>query len=451
MEILLIIAVIGVAALYVSIEAGPDSPKLFEWYKEIDGAAALPNAYFVEEACVYWAGLVRILADAPGPYVIRGQYPNARFFSIETYHPDIPVDVLFDFQITPDAGSLNPFRGGNAYPPDGQNLFYTVQLVEVAGKNEIPDIKPGNFLYVTRQKGQRNDYYIFLYRVYWNRMGDDVEVPHGYTRRQWEKQGQKPLPEVITRESAGSSADPDLSLIRPEIAGTSRDAIIGRFRESRNYSELQRTQGEESSGCSWVAGNPKVGFGNSAVVYLLINLDDSHGEIAVCRFKVPTFPDTNRREIIDQNTQQTRYWSVCTHIPGTMTTIACLSDCDFVIDNDGYATIVFSAEDKRPANAKNWLPYGWDESNRRYGAIVFLRNLLPSADGFPESPYFYAEACRWLYPPESPEYLRCIYDQCAIARFTGAYHPEHYYCSTSEFEKHGSRWERGARKRTDDP
>jgi len=434
MELFLLFILIVCFVSYREIAEASDSPKLFEWYKEIDGADALPNAYYVEEACVYWAGLIRILPGSPGPYCIRGQYPKARFFSLGTYHNDIPVDVLYDFQIMPDKGSLNPFSSRNQYPADGKNLFYTVTLVEVSGIEDIPrNNKPSNVLYVTRQKGQNNDYYIFLYRVYWDRIDPAACIPDGCTRRQWEKQGQKPLPEVVMSGLRCETSRPGNSRIRPEFTDAEYSRMLARFRKSVEDAGSHIAACESSGDCRWGVGNPKIGFGNSAAVYLMAHLDDCHGEVAVVRFKAPTFPDTNRGDIIDPSVQQTRYWSVCTHIPGTMTTIACLSDCDFIID-DGYATLVLSTEDKRPDNAPNWLPYGWDEHNQCHGALVFLRNLLPSPALFPESPYFYSEVCGRFHSPLSSDYRACLEDTHALACFTGDYYPHIYYCSRREFE-----------------
>jgi len=442
MEIFVILVVGLIALSQLSFAAETDAPPLFEWYKEIDGADALPEAYYVEEACVYWAGLVRILPDAPGEPVIKGEYPKARFFSIAAYHHDIPVDVLYDFQITPDPGSVNPYRSGLRYPADNsERLFYSVRLIEISGTEEIPEQKPSNCLYVKRHQGENNDFYLFLYRVYWNVLDDDDLVPDGYTRREWEKRGHKSLPEVVLEQQ--DAGDQGVEQARIEISDEARSRIVERFEWSRRVSALPGTDQQEEN--RWVIGNPKVGFGNSAAVYLLAHLDETQGEIALCRFIAPSFPNTNRGESIDPMSQQVRYWSVCTHIPGTMTTIACVSDYNFVVDDNGYATVAVSTKEKRPVNAINWLPYGWDAAHERYGALVFLRNLLPSETLFPESPYFYAEACSWFHSPESPDYLNCMYDYRAIAHYTGTYYPEIRYCSKEEFERYGhSVWEAGA-------
>ena len=439
MEFFLVFVVMMVVYGHLAVAAEPDPPEFFRWYKEIDGADALPEAYYVETACVYWAGIIPILPASPGPFAITGEFPRARFFSIESYHHDVPVDGLTDFQIEPDKGSINPFKAGNRYPSDGKNLFYTLRLVEITDKSEIPENRPPNTLYVTRHKGERAYFYVFLYRVYWNPIGDGVDVPQGYTRREWEKRGQKPLVQVVIHERGECAGAVDTSSVEAEVSDTVRSRVLERFTASRKASASREANGEPAKETPWVIGNPKVGFGNSAIVYLLANFDDSHGEVAVCRFKAPTFPNTKNGEIIDPQAQQTRYWSACTHIPGTMTTIDCISDYNFIIDDDGYVTLVLSSEENRPANAKNWLPYGWDEVNQRYGALVFLRNLVPSEALFPESAFFYAEACRWCYSPESPEYLQCLYDDRTIENFTGDYYPTSYYCPKREFERHGPR------------
>ena len=393
MELLCILALLVFVACFFSAIPNPNPLKLFEWVREVDGADAHPDAYYVETASIYWVGMLRI-TDPPVPFCIKGSYPRARFFSLQAYHGQSPFDQIFDFQVDPDDGSINPFRNGNTYPCHGKNLSYTIRLVPVPERSAIPATKPANTLYVIKHPGKISDHYIFTYRVYADPLDNDVVVPDGYSRRAWERQGQQPLIQILPDTR-------DFQALRAPVVAhgdTTMPPYLKRFDESQAFSLAQKVADGEPPLDRWTIGDGTTAFANAAVVYQLNHFDDSHGEIAVCRFKVPTSPNTKKGAVIDPQTQQTRYWSVCTHIPGTMTTLNCISDHDFITDDDGYVTIVFSTEDKRPANAKNWLPYGWDEPNQRNGALVYIRNLLPSETTFPESPYFYSLACRHRFP-----------------------------------------------------
>lgn len=411
-----------------------DQPKVVPWHKTVDGAYNHPDGYYVEERCVYWGAGLRRPTHPSRSYVVRGEYPRARFFSFQSYHYEAPVDILCDFQIDPDEGSINPFREGQTYPADGTSVSYEIRLVEVASRDAIPVTGPANTLYVMAGP---ETLYILIYRVYWNEMSDHVPVPEGYTRTEWQRQGQKPVAQIIVRTAENADSQNHAPHILPEGVGSSmkkEPQSVARFLESQHRSRHQEPSAED---CFWTISSSHSMHANTAVIYLQAELDDSLGEIAVSRFKAPTFPNTDEGEGIDPHAQQTRYWSVCTHIPGTTTTIACISDYRFVVDDDGFVTVVFSAAENKPANAKNWLPYAWDEARKRYGAVVYYRHLLPSEETFPESPYFYSQACEWCYPPSAPEFLRCVGDSQAIAQFSSEYYPKTWYCSKGEFEKSG--------------
>src|SRR5512139_3932762 len=57
---------------------------------------------------------------------IKGTYPNVRYFSFVVYKDKTPTDIagaLYDAQIVPDPGSVNPF-----VKPGGSNGKYTVVI-----------------------------------------------------------------------------------------------------------------------------------------------------------------------------------------------------------------------------------------------------------------------------------------------------------------------------------
>jgi len=79
---------------------------------------------------------------------IKGDYPHARYFGIDTYSGPIPVDAISGFRIEPDPGATNPFRLGAERSASSRS--YTLKLVE--------DVKPGkpapNTLYLRPAQAQ---------------------------------------------------------------------------------------------------------------------------------------------------------------------------------------------------------------------------------------------------------------------------------------------------------
>ncbi|HNR13842.1 MAG TPA: hypothetical protein PKM59_11045 [Thermodesulfobacteriota bacterium] len=395
------------------------SEKEFGWTFERDGLDAPPDSYYVEQDCVYWVVTLSTPADPSQYYEIRGEYANARFSSFQTYGEISPFDTMYDSQIDPDPGSLNPIRDEVPYPRYRQRLHYTIRLQLVAGLDEIPEERPANTLYA---KPRRSDgTYGLIYRVYWNEIKSNAKIPAGYSARQWEKQGQQELPRIFL---VGESTLQEQQTA-PGHTDSLPDSCLADPLSPITGSAVPKAAGKED----WFAGNTNFPYANAAAGYFMANFDERYGEIVTVRFKAPTFPDTEGGEIIDPDTQQTRYWSVCTHIPQTTTTIDCMSDNEFIID-DGWVTVVISAPDKKPTDVANWLPFGWDAINQRYGAAVIIRHILPSDILLPESPYFYTQNCVESYSTNITGFRSCLNDRSALADFAGEYYPS-ITCSAS--------------------
>ena len=76
------------------------------WPAKID--ADTLNFAYPDESATYW---VTRFVSIPGAHLeIRGTYPDARYLSFHAYDElQRPVGSLADYEIAPDAGSLNPF------------------------------------------------------------------------------------------------------------------------------------------------------------------------------------------------------------------------------------------------------------------------------------------------------------------------------------------------------
>ena len=143
---------------------------------------------------------------------------------------------------------------------------------------------------------------------------------------------------------------------------------------------------------------------------------DPTKEITVLKFKAPAIGE------------DVRYWSVCVIQPfnGLMYTWDC-SQHDNLHVQDGYATIVFSIPENKPAGAcskDEWNPdcrYDWLQYGSRV-PLVWIRQLVPS-DNYEES-------------------LLCYegdpLDVDAISDHMRAYYPQAWYCSKTDFETAGA-------------
>ena len=83
------------------------------------------NFQFPDNSARYWIMPFDTLYET---MTIKGTYPNIRYFSFTAYETidggfKIPPEHLFDAQIAPDPGSINPF-----VPPGGRNGTYTVVI-----------------------------------------------------------------------------------------------------------------------------------------------------------------------------------------------------------------------------------------------------------------------------------------------------------------------------------
>lgn len=82
---------------------------------------AYPNGH-----AIYFGAYFR--RPAGSKLVLRGQYPHSRNFNFVTYTPNsIILDGLYDEQINPDPGSVNPFRAGE--DRNASNRSFSVEVL----------------------------------------------------------------------------------------------------------------------------------------------------------------------------------------------------------------------------------------------------------------------------------------------------------------------------------
>lgn len=297
------------------------------------------NALFPDTSAAYWITPVLLW---PGSTVeVSGEYPAARYFSLQTYTLadgfSTTVGGVRDRDVVAEAGSENPFAAAVG-PDTGRDWKVTVAAGDPAtasGTNVIRGLPAGQSVGVAW----------LMYRTY---LTDDAADPSGGSG----------LPEVTVGGKSLATCPGALTAAPPvPPVGPSRSLPV----------KMQRQ--------FFKAEGRLTPFPNEDNKYLAAVTTWAPGKVFVVRFRSASTPDTRAGEPA-WAPADLRYWSVCQNgLPSTRG-MACLVDADAHPDDGGIVDLVISAPADRPAGARDWLPYGPDP----IGVIAF-RTMLP-AEGF---------------------------------------------------------------------
>src|SRR5947209_12110880 len=147
------------------------------------------NALFPDSSAQYWSAHY---VAVPGTRIrIDGVYPYARYTSWNFYDPLLrPFAKSSDFELQPDAGSLNPFvPGANRTTPVAERhytLFVTFDAADHPGPNTI---------FVDPSKHPNG---VFTLRVYVPDQGRDVAGGVGLPQVTWEPTSSTGPPSVAS-------------------------------------------------------------------------------------------------------------------------------------------------------------------------------------------------------------------------------------------------------------
>jgi len=404
-----------------STEEGSGQEQPCAWAARAD--AETLNIAYPDTAATYWA----ISYDlAPSETLeLRGTFPSARYASFNSYGPQGgSIDVLTDSDIRPDAGSTNPFAGGDDDTSGDRRYTVVVSAEEThddqpntigalpnretaplptglapsttAGADPDPD--DANRL----GRGTRGEPGVVsgtvLYRVY---LPDDPDDPTGGTG----------LPDVTAITSDG-----DRHTI-PTCASP------GPSRRAMEIIENHERDTDRPAPAEPVFVRPQTSdanlYPNPDNVYIATIVEHRPGRLVVVQGLAPTFPDASDGRPVGSG-EQVRFWSFCTNEfrkPYPVTD--CAADRDTALDRAGRYTYVISTPEDRPANATaadgvTWLDWGSTEVNN----LLLMRHML--AD-----PAFTAAASD-------------IEPGAVAAPSMGEYAPSGAYCDVGAFEQGGA-------------
>jgi len=371
------------------------------------------NVLLPDNSARYW---LMPFENEPREMVIKGTYPNARYFSYVAYNGRQPTEIagsLYDAQITSDPGSANPFQ-----------ITTTHQLSTYTVKFQRGGQTSGNTIAVSAT----NDSWVLL-RIY---------VPNADPNLSGQNlTGGVPLPTIMVD---GQQLKPCL----PVNNLTDLTAVLHLIFDSDKFDkEVMASEGTPSSDRLWFAPpqQPTVKlFPNPHNKYAsMLPGNYQPGRIIVVHGKAPGFPGTFDGSPIwvpSRGFQRVdmRYWSVCNNdavLP--VPAVQCAADLTTDLEG-GYYTIVISDDMLRPDWLRpnvNWLPWG----DELYPKVVTFRNMLPATD-FPYSIQNAAvtPGCTFSFElPNIPDQTLIDETGPCVQRVMGDYYPVAAWCDNSTF------------------
>lgn len=332
-------------------------PPFCSW-RNVTGATQ-GTAGFAEGNSTMW---ITYYYAYPGQLLhIKGQYPYARFmaFTVQPVSRDDSGAVrfvttgsahLYDMDIRPDKGSINPFAPGA--DRNASKRFYNVwiRFKPLTGKPR------GNTLF-----GGASGLGALSFRVYGPDKGRDAK-------------GGMPLPTIDKWifHSDGS---------KPDIIHLPLCSSVSRLSASAISQQLSKAFAKAPPD-TWKP-LPSSGQDSLQDYSLLAARLPSRSSLTVLRFVAPSFPNTWYGRRITGH-EQVRYWSVCAYGLTSGRSNGCVADYQAHLDTRGYVTIVVGDDSLRPKappalRSANWLSFG-----REQQSVLIYRQLIP-ARGFTQA------------------------------------------------------------------
>jgi hypothetical protein len=375
----------------------------------IQVTAATDNAAAPDAAASYW--LQPFTVQSGLRVTVSGRYPDARYASLQVYTGTAaPFAVngaeasLTDYQIAPDAGSVNPWQ--NSARPGGR---FTVTLRADVSANAVNTLPLGPDGTAAGSRGY------LQYRVYLPAGGDlSKVVPPTIALHQ----GGGAVAMAPCR-SHGSSPSP--AQAPPASAGTAAQATPA-------------TNAVPAPLRFFKLATDQTFFRNVDSTYILTYVTPpAAGDVVVIAGRAPRASTGDHPSPWPASARDMRYWSMCTYLGGTLPLVVnrlgggavdtgCRSDEATRLDSSGNYLYVIGTEAQRGAidgiPGATFLPFSSAQPAARH--IVLLRNMLVSP-GF-------AYSSQAVTQGDNP---------AATAAVMGAYYPRAAVCSLSTLAARG--------------
>lgn len=395
------------------------------------------NLAYPDTAANYWTTQFRLPEGAS--LELSGEFPHARHLSFNTYDDEgRPVDRLNDIMMAPQAGATNPFVVGARRDASRRDYRLRVAQTALAAGTPMAEIdgrRPVNTIFAP----QGSEPTQLAMRIYVQDQGLDAKAGVALPRPVMTLadgrtvQGEALCREIVIKEGAvrdvRMAREQNTTLLQlasstspyhpaqpdaPWAAFFNPPYVLTAFLVGTRFEGLRSLLGVKRKG----------GFYSTLDnTYMFAAVDRRFGDLLVLQGKAPTTPRTLAGTALMQ-AGQLRYWSLCKYRSLHDTAVdSCLFDEQVPLDAEGNYTIIVSAAEQRPGNARAacgvaWLDWGvGDGIANPAGGMLVYRHMLPAHD-FTQSLFATRE------PGDEPAVL-------------GVYYPKARYQSRAEFEARG--------------
>ena len=333
------------------------------------------NSSLVDSAASYWLDTFQVQSDLR--IVLTGRYPDARYASISVYTSSTsPFNTngvgsdLTDYQIVPDAGSINPWQQSG---PAGGKFTITLRPDPSQGEaNTLPLAPTGT---TNGSKGY------LQYRVYLPAGGDLSKL----------------VAPTITLQQGGHSTTLQ-NCANPGVPSPTARAAATTSPQPSAAGSAPTTPPHQLQFYRPTAQTITVGFTNTDSAYLITSVvAPSPSSVVVIQGKAPIASTGDHPSLWPAAMTDIRYWSMCVyqgagllplvvnHLPDGTTDVGCRYDEQAKLNAAGQYTFVIGTESQRAAIEQipgvTFLPFTSATPPRLY--VLLMRNMLAnSAFGF---------------------------------------------------------------------
>lgn len=364
------------AALMLVLLAGPPAPASPAFDR--CGWNPVGNVLFPDLNARYWKVVVPV--HSAQQIRVTGQFPHARYAAYALQGPASSGDAIHDAQITPDAGSTNPFLAGADRTVAARSYTLHVIPEQAPASGRAPNTLYAGDGFAAQQA------ITLVYRIY------DVDAAADQVT------GGVSFPVVEAVDASGAvtircdnnrgGVTPGASFA-PVPAGS--DTGIGAvgtnppswqkfINTATAYSQLLHSDllGDAlyDKVSTATASTSSGGLGaNVDNQYISALVNANYGKVLSLTATMPTHPQTYQGQS-SMGTGQVRYWSMCSEVFATTQAVQCVPDHAVPLHGDHTFAIVVSAPADRPSNATEACGVAWLPMGTAPGTLLIMRNML---------------------------------------------------------------------------
>ncbi len=327
------------------------NPRWINLPLQLDTDPLTPSPYANNVDTAYLESIFTV--DPQVKLVIEGSFPMVRFMSVQTGAMTSTKDVtgfLPDYEFVMDEGSVNPFVEGN--PIGGSPREYTLEILPPGAASSAPN---------------------------------QIALPEGTAERQMI------LIRYYSPDAGVTITAADIPRVSARDVATDEPAACPEFQRVPEVDEvpawLSGLTGQPGPAITFAAVSCGAGCNAAVPAYLYAQPRLYAGQVAVVRFRAPTFIDTSSGAgtFPDPAAFDTRYWSMTVVDPTSSMAVNGLVDT-MATPAGGQVTMVLGSDSRLKAIAQR-RGQNFVQDLRAPAAMsagLVYRNLVPSSSFWPE-------------------------------------------------------------------